>query len=534
VEAKLNCDFDIAVVGSGFAGSLMAMIALRLGRSVVLIDKGRHPRMMIGESSTPLANLLLEELADRYDLPLVRPLAKWGSWQQSYPEVACGLKRGFTFFPHDLHRPDGSPPARDRQLLVAASPNNSVADTHWYRADFDYLLLRQAQAMGAEYFDQTDLNALSFAADGVSLRGRRDGADLAISARFVIDASGPRGFLYRHLGLAEDRLPGYPGTQAIYSHFTGVARLSSLDFGATATSPPFPVDDAAVHHLFDGGWIWVLQFNNGITSAGIAATDEKAAELNFGLGEQAWQRILAQIPALQEQFARAKASVPFNQISRLSFLSSAIAGDRWAMLPSAAGFVDPLLSTGFPLTLLGIARMAKILEEHWDSDRRPRELATYAAHTKDELVAASQLIAALYANMNDFSVFSTLSLLYFAAASYAEVVRRLGKPHLAASFLLHDDPRFGPASRGLLRRAVAKRSKNESDALVADILNFIAPFNIAELGDPTRENWYPVHAEDLFRAAAKVDATPEDIAQMLSRCGFELPSATPDEAVHRS
>ena len=36
----MNAHHDIAVVGSGFAGSLLAMIARRLGHSVVLIEKG--------------------------------------------------------------------------------------------------------------------------------------------------------------------------------------------------------------------------------------------------------------------------------------------------------------------------------------------------------------------------------------------------------------------------------------------------------------------------------------------------------------
>jgi FADH2 O2-dependent halogenase len=68
-------DYDIAIVGSGFAGSLVAMIARRLGHSVILLERGSHPRFAIGESSTPLANLLLEQLADRYDLPAIRPLS---------------------------------------------------------------------------------------------------------------------------------------------------------------------------------------------------------------------------------------------------------------------------------------------------------------------------------------------------------------------------------------------------------------------------------------------------------------------------
>ncbi len=94
--------YDIAIVGSGFGGSLLAMIARRLGLSVVLLEKGKHPRVVIGESSTPITNLLLEELTTRYDLPSVKPLSKWGSWQKTYPEIACGLKRGFTFYHHDL------------------------------------------------------------------------------------------------------------------------------------------------------------------------------------------------------------------------------------------------------------------------------------------------------------------------------------------------------------------------------------------------------------------------------------------------
>jgi FADH2 O2-dependent halogenase len=69
----------------GFGGSLLAMIARRLGHSVVLLEKTQHPRFAIGESSTPLANLLLEELATRYNLPRLLPLSKWGSWQQHYP-----------------------------------------------------------------------------------------------------------------------------------------------------------------------------------------------------------------------------------------------------------------------------------------------------------------------------------------------------------------------------------------------------------------------------------------------------------------
>ena len=67
---------DVAVVGSGFGGSLTALVARRLGLSVALLERGTHPRFAIGESTSPLANLLLEELARRYELPRLLPLCK--------------------------------------------------------------------------------------------------------------------------------------------------------------------------------------------------------------------------------------------------------------------------------------------------------------------------------------------------------------------------------------------------------------------------------------------------------------------------
>ena len=65
------------------------MIARRLGYRVMLLERGRHPRFAIGESASPLAGILIEQLADRYDLPRVRPLSAFGTWQRDYPHVVA-------------------------------------------------------------------------------------------------------------------------------------------------------------------------------------------------------------------------------------------------------------------------------------------------------------------------------------------------------------------------------------------------------------------------------------------------------------
>ncbi len=501
--------FDLAIIGSGFAGSLLAMIARRLGRSVVLLEKGAHPRIVIGESSTPLANLLLEELVDRYDLPQLRPFCKWGSWQNAHPEVACGLKRGFTFYHHDLDRPRSAVRDRKRQLLVAASPADEIADTHWYRADVDAHFVAAAIDCGVAYLDHVRLNPPEFDHDVVRLSGRRSEEPIEIEADFLVDASGPRGFLQRSLQLTERDLPNYPGTQALYSHFRGVERLGGDE------DAPYPVDDAAVHHIFDGGWIWVLKFKNGVTSAGVAATEQLAGKLRLSEGAPAWQRLIATIPDLQRQFAHAQPLYDFRYIPKLSFRSGQITGERWAMLPSAAGFVDPILSTGFPLTLFGIERLAHMMEA--GNLRDPTALSVYAEETDQDLLATAHLTAALYSSMNDFQTFTERTMLYFAAASYSESARRLGNGHLAPGFLLRKHAVFGQRIRELAEAPA------HAD-LAQEIREGIQPFNVAGLSNPVCRNWYPALAEDLIASAHKLSASEDEVLAMLKRCGFNAPS----------
>ena len=213
---------DIAIIGAGFGGSLMAMVARRLGRSVMLIERGTHPRFAIGESTTPLANLLLQQLAEEYDLPQLLPFRRWGEWQREHSGIGCGLKRGFSFFHHTLGQAFSDDEQRSRQLLVAASPRDEVADTHWFRADFDHHLVNEAQRLGVEYFDQTELTNFDERPAGVTLAGRRNGESVRFHAGFVIDATGPRGWLHRTLGLANGELPLTPAASGLFAHFKNV------------------------------------------------------------------------------------------------------------------------------------------------------------------------------------------------------------------------------------------------------------------------------------------------------------------------
>src|SRR6185369_13308826 len=115
----------------------------------------------------------------------VRPLAKWGSWKRERPELLCGKKRGFSFYAHAPG--EDAAPRRERELLVAASPRDEIADTHWYRPHVDRFLAEEAAAAGAEYLDGTELASAEPTPGGLKLEGSRRGRKLAVRARLTID-----------------------------------------------------------------------------------------------------------------------------------------------------------------------------------------------------------------------------------------------------------------------------------------------------------------------------------------------------------
>jgi FADH2 O2-dependent halogenase len=500
--------FDVVIFGAGFGGSLMAMILARLGYSVLLLEKGSHPRFAIGESSTPFANLLLEQLADRYELPAVRPLCEWGTWQRSKPELPVGLKRGFTFYHHAPGKPMDFAD-RTGQLLVAASPHEEVADTHWYRPVFDQFLVQEAEAAGVIYRDQVTITKIEQKGSW-HIEFSRGTENSSVEAAFAIDATGPNGVLARVLEIESVGFKCLPQTQALYAHFQAIPRLEALHASLRSPSLPYPPDDAAVHHVFAGGWIWVLRFNNGITSAGAALESGLAQELGVSRGNEAaaWKRLVARFPTLEAAFAAAERITPFHFASELSFRRARAAGENWALLPSSAGFVDPLLSTGFALTLLGIQRLAGIVEKGPSAQAfREYEQATFL-----ELDTTAELISALYSKMAAPEEFNRLTLLYFAAMSFTETAWRLNKRELATGFLLSSDQQY--RARIFEFCHLARAGETVHRHLLE---NMIQPYDVAGLSNWQWGNWYPVCFEELRAHAGKLGATRSEVEELIAK-----------------
>ena len=80
-------DREVVIVGSGFAGSILARMLRSRGKEVLLLERDQHPPFTIGESSTPLAALALERIAREYDLPDPDSLGGMGA---GVPEAGAG------------------------------------------------------------------------------------------------------------------------------------------------------------------------------------------------------------------------------------------------------------------------------------------------------------------------------------------------------------------------------------------------------------------------------------------------------------
>ena len=418
--------YEVAVVGSGFAGSLLARVLAVLGYDVVLLERGTHPRFAIGESSTPLANLSLERLGRRYGLADCYHLATHGRWLGHFPELRCGLKRGFTFYRHHPGEPFANRGLDSERMLVAASPDDSLADTQWLRADVDHHFVRLAIAAGVDYRDRAELTSVEFTSDSAKLTGTRNGGAFELQAGFVIDASGPGGFLERHLSIPS----GVAGTETrsalVYGHFDGVRLMNDVVPGMPAG--PYPDDWAAVHHVIDEGWMYSLRFDDGVTSAGFLLTPRGVATLQAtGTVDAAglWRTLLDRYPTIASAFADATPLMPITFRPAIQHRLTRAAGERWALLPHAYAFVDPLFSTGMAWSLRAVERMALAFETAARGARVPdaEMLGRYDALLGAEADQIDVLVAGAYEAMTHFDLFTAHTMLLFRDG----VVRR-GEP----------------------------------------------------------------------------------------------------------
>ena len=90
--------YDVAIIGSGIAGSTLGAILARHGLKVIIFEAKSHPRFAIGESMILETSEMLRSMAEIYSVP---ELAYFSSENYfSHIGTSHGVKRHFSYLYH--------------------------------------------------------------------------------------------------------------------------------------------------------------------------------------------------------------------------------------------------------------------------------------------------------------------------------------------------------------------------------------------------------------------------------------------------
>ncbi len=508
---------DIAILGSGFAGSILALILNKIGLSTILVDRATHPRFAIGESSTPIGNMILRDLAEKYGLPQLAPLSSYGTWRDHYPHLVNGRKRGFSYFQHERGNAFSTTANHSNELLVTASADDYRSDTQWLRADIDDFLIQEVKNANIPVLEGTLIHTLSHAPPGKKkiqqrawrMEGNQSGRSVHIDAAFAVDATGPAGAIANYLKLPNESDQLLTRSHALFSHFDGLPTWHDVSsaLGANTAEHPFFCDDSAIHQCIERGWLWMLRFVNGRVSAGFVLDGNYYRSRYSVPPEEAWESLLSNYPTLQQIFAGVQPATPPGKIyrtGRLQRLWGQAAGNTWALLPYTAGFIDPMYSTGIAHSLSGIERLVNILETHWGSEKLSLHLNGYSDKIIRELKLADLLIAGCYPCFGRFELLTSYVMLYFAAAiTYEErrISAKKTQAYFPHDFLCVDEkPLVDTITRmhDLVMR-ICSSTPSEQDIIQfrETVRQAIEPYNTAGLFAPKIHNMYEYTAAKL-------------------------------------
>jgi FADH2 O2-dependent halogenase len=239
-----------------------------------------------------------------------------------------------------------------------------------------------------------------------------------------------------------------------------------------------------------------------------------------------WQVLLDRYPTIGRLFDEARPVMPIGFVPRVQHRLSRATGARWALLPHAYAFVDPLFSTGIAWGLRAVERLALAFEHAAAGERTPdaTTLQRYDEALSAEADQIDLVVAGAYEALAHFDLFAAQAMLYFATVSYAEVSQRLGSDDAVAwrGFLGVGDAVLDRVPRESLERlrritggTGALGEARERAEFAQWIAHAIAPRNVAGLADVSRRNLYPVDLDVLVERHALLDMSREQMLASL-------------------
>jgi len=329
--------YDVAIIGGGPAGSSAAILLARAGRRVIVFEREKFPRFHIGESLLPVSMKTFARLGVLEKFEQAGFLRKFGGEIAS----ACADESVKFYFQ------DGFRSQTEFTYQVT-------------RAQFDQLLLDHAAESGAEVREETAVSEVEFFSDRVELGvagkiGERD----RIKARYVIDASGRHSVLGTHFNLKES----YSHLQkiSVYAHYEGVKLNEGRDGSLTLSLRS------------RDNWLWHIPLSPERSSIGVVV-DTALFKQAKKSPEEFLEDAIAEQPFLARRMTQAERVTSVYVSADFSYRQSRLTGERWLLAGDAAGFIDPVFSSGVFLALLAGEKCADVLDVVLDHPQKRARL----------------------------------------------------------------------------------------------------------------------------------------------------------------
>jgi flavin-dependent dehydrogenase len=362
-------NYDVAIIGGGPAGSTAAILMAKAGRKVIVLERDKFPRFHIGESLLPFS-------MDTFGRLGIKDKLRTGFAEKYGGEIAeAGGEKATKFY-----FKDGFGARTDRSYQVL-------------RSDFDKMLLDHARKNGAEVHEETSVDEVIFNADGCNLQITGRDGERELQAAYVIDASGRNSLIGTKFKLKKNY--EHLKKLSLFAHYDGVARESGIDGTLTRM----------VRTL--RSWFWIIPLKGDRTSIGIVceAEDFKKSKLS---AEEFFDRALAEQPTMQERIGQGRRVSQVYSAADFSFRNDRLVGDRWLLAGDAAGFIDPVFSSGVFLAVFAGEKAADALVEILDKPRRRRRLfARYERMVNRAMDVYLRFVDSWYAGKEFIEVFLT-------------------------------------------------------------------------------------------------------------------------------
>jgi FADH2 O2-dependent halogenase len=284
---------------------------------------------------------------------------------------------------------------------------------------------------GAVYKQRTDVTDVRFHDAGVELVCA-DGKQF--TAKFVADAGGYRSLLATKLSLRPKPLAALTHSRALFTHMVGIKHYHTFGHSLAEHGLPSPLHQGTLHHIFEGGWFWIIPFNNHpestnpLCSIGLNLDPRRYPKTNKSPDAEL-NEFLVRFPSIAPHFKGAQLVRDWVNTDPLQYSATQVVGDRWCLMGHAAGAVDALFSRGLFHTTATVHIVAdRLLRALSDGQFKRERFKRIEEVVLTGLAYNDRTVACSYAAFSNFELWNAWYRVYGLGAFLESL--KLARAHL--------------------------------------------------------------------------------------------------------